>query len=250
MIQRDRVIGRFLIEFYTYISVLADFSMTAFSDEWRYQDTDPIFPTWLSEMLCAGPHSLLVLIPAVSAFANGLLLERGKSKESGGIYQQYSPSTIDYYLSLQCDILRWWVPPETIDIAVGQIYQQALLLSLEISFRQHSTENMNLTAFVRSSIERMKQLLRLIPLDSPLNTTLCWPLVVMGFCAKSTEDQLHVQQRLEDMYERLLFRNILEARDFLQISWANTCSEENRGLRGPVHIQNEIVKQKRRTMFV
>jgi hypothetical protein len=252
--QLDTSIYGFLVEAYAYIAVIADFSMTIYSEEWRCEDSTILYSTRLPGIHCGCAASLFALIPSITTLASNLALERENRFLDVFHTEAYTPLTTSFYNSLHQEISNWKVPCHITDpalIGFGRIYQQAMLLCLQITFYQHSVQSDELSTLVQSYIDHIITLFKDIPANSTVNTTICWPLAVLGSCVTTVKDREFVTHRLDDMYGRFHFGNLLETRKFLQTLW-DQIDEGSRSnmFMSPTDIQNAILTQNRTIVFV
>jgi hypothetical protein len=56
-----------------------------------------------------------------------------------------------------------------------------------------------------------------LPVNLPISTALCWPLAILGTCARQVGQRIMFRQRLEDMYNFLKLGNIQETKRLLNI---------------------------------
>ncbi|RFU27346.1 hypothetical protein B7463_g9004, partial [Scytalidium lignicola] len=251
--QLDQETRAFLIERYAYTIVLANISMGEESDSWVLHDVAQLFPLMKSSYtgtLGSGTigcvHELCRLIPTVSSLA----MKRQK-EESLGIE---SWETISTFLSLYTTIKKWEsVCTDEFYTLCGKIYQHTLLVYLASSFERYEQQANNdvfygseYSPLVGLAFSNFIPLLDSVPVDSPMSSTLCWPLVVFGSCAKLAEHRELVRARLLAMSSVIGMGNARETCSLLDILWSSgDYSQAN-----PLSIEPIMKKEKMTVMFL
>lgn len=250
----DRATYSFLVEAYAYTAILVEFSMIGSPGAWRIEDAGTLLSIGTSGMHIGCASSLFVLIPVITALANRLVQERYTWNLDGTIPHDYSVGTRAIYELLLKQITNWdasLYTTDTVLVLLGRIYQKALLLCLQVTFHQHRVMDSELAALVHDTVEDIITLFSLVPLDSSVNSTTCWLLVVTGSCAKTAKHQQFIKERLENMYERMSFHSLIDTRDFLDQLWFHCASlPSTNKFMSPIDIQNEMLRQKRLIVFV
>ncbi|KIW73682.1 hypothetical protein PV04_01780 [Phialophora macrospora] len=167
-----------------------------------------------SGLWCGAALELFLTIPQVS-----LLTGRLHREALAGIV---SLDTKLATSSLQSTISTWTT--ESTDesfVACGKLYQQALLVCLGSPIAASNAHPENDSVVVQEACWHLDHLLESLPIESPISTTLCWPLVVIGLRTKDSYYQNIIRQRLTAMMGHLVLRNIQEVLRLLECVWAN-----------------------------
>ncbi|OBT52171.1 hypothetical protein VE04_06914, partial [Pseudogymnoascus sp. 24MN13] len=209
----------FVIEFYLYIAILSN---TQLGPEWNeliiedcsllYGDGTTDCKSW--GMFFGYANDLFGILPAVSAFAHQ------SSREEEDSTNKSFEFIVNYY-SLLAQVNSWH-PPEAGDlafVACGRIYQQALLLLLHTSFYRDELGSMTLNNLLEQGVREFLALLESLPVESPIATTLCWPLSIAGSCARSELHRNSIRKHLKMMYKRFNMENITAVLRVLEALW-------------------------------
>jgi hypothetical protein len=251
--QLGRETRAFLIERYAYTIVLANISMGEESDSWVLDDVAQLFPLMKSSYagtLGSGTvgcvHELCQLIPTVSSLA-----KKRQKEESLGIE---SWQTISAYLSLYTTIMKWESTcTDELYTLCGKIYQHTLLVYLASSFERYEQRSNNdvycsseYSPLVALAFSNFIPLLDSVLVDSPMSSTLCWPLVVFGSCAKLAEHRELIRARLLAMSSVIGMGNAGETCNLLDVLWSSgDYSQAN-----PLSIEPIMKKEKKTVMFL
>ncbi|OBT81378.1 hypothetical protein VE02_10233 [Pseudogymnoascus sp. 03VT05] len=215
----------FLIEYYSYVSVLSNITLGADSDSWIHEDASLFFPLIAarggssSGMMCGNIHELFQLIPQVSSVARKRIEEQN---HHGTLSWEVQSS----YLSLRQMILAWRSNSDDEEIIVcGKIYQLGLLLYLAVYFEKGHNAAGEAKSNLDQAFESFAELLDALPVDSPSSTTLCWPLVIFGSCARHPPYRNLIRTRMKGMSDHLALTNIREALSLLEVIWES--NDEN-----------------------
>lgn len=238
----DNEIRAFVIEHFIYVAVLSNISLGAESDNWILEDVRLLIPMVLRSpgkatgMFCGAAHELFQLIPQVTIFSRKVVEEQDATGFA-------SWASINAYVTLRSSITAWCsdTDNENFDIS-GKIYQQALLLYLELSMtRSGGAGSLESTAAtsVKEAMETATELIECLPLDCDIATTLCWPIAVIGSCATQAKHQCVISQRLKLMHCMLGFNNLESTRQLLDVLW----SDKELGVVGPWSIEPQMRKQ-------
>lgn len=211
----------FIAEFYAYLAVLADISF-----EKDVQDGSCIeFPLLFANdilshraagMLLGCAQGLFELIPQISRLSRRRLIE----EEDFG---RCSVETLNTYFHLRDHISQWNAPAdgtESSHVICGLLYQQALLVYLESSIRKFELISPESTSFIENALDRFVNLLNSLPVESPISTTLSWPIVVLGSCARSTRHREIIASRLEKLSKSLGMGCIRQSQRLLEKIWS------------------------------
>lgn len=126
-----------------------------------------------------------------------------------------------------------WKPSDHVDHDValtGKVYQQALLLYLITILGKPSYDEGSLhNTKIQEITSQTMLLLDHLPATKQINTSLCWPLTVLGSCALYPQQQEIIRARLETMFATIGLGNMLKTKEFLEYIWSQ-------GLKGPWEI--------------
>jgi hypothetical protein len=189
-------------------------------------------------------HELFQLIPVVSKLA--------RKRETEEFLQLGAWDTRSSYLSLRAKLLSWKSNvSDEVHTMCCRIYQQALIVYLTSSFERFDKNledgvdsRSTYSPLVKTSFDNFIQLLLSVPVESPISTTLCWPLVVFGSCAKLPEHCDVIRRRLTAMSTVLALVHTLEASQLLEILWAKGDSS----LAHPLSLE-KIMKEENMTIL-
>lgn len=232
-------------ELYTYLAATSNMSLGEESDLSLEEDASFLLPIFNSAtpnnsgMWCGGAGELFSMIPKVS-----ILARRQQHEALTGTVSWESTSA---QLTLKRKISAWKTESTNQSfIASGMLYQQALLVYLCSSSATQSKRPSDDSAVVKDACLNLEPLLDSMPIDSPISTTGCWPLVVIGSCTKNSYYQDLIRKRLKAMWERLALRNIHDALSFLEHVWAT----KNRALDHPLEIGPMMLQQNLSVLFM
>lgn len=129
---------------------------------------------------------------------------------------------------LQAHILRWTPSPlvcREVQLA-GSIFQQAMLLYLYTSLNVLSHDDDGLFASsIRAGVaEGLSYLAQLSP-EAQINTSLCWPIAIIGSCITDMEEQNMLRQRLKVMFNIIGLGNIRQTLILLDRMWKLSTSD-------------------------
>lgn len=209
----------FIAEVYSYTAVVSNISMDIYWDEWLNSDNPTLFqPEILSHrgsgMLYGCAQQLFQLIPQIAMLAK----ERRMDEDELGTY---SDESLSMYRLLRGKIKQWQASVRVADATVnvcGRIYQKALLTHLETSFYKYD-QSSHLPEYVNDALDSFVSLLDEFPPESPISTTICWPLVVFGCCATQDRHQRVIKAMLESTYDNLGMASIRQCRDLVGTIW-------------------------------
>ncbi|CAI0646569.1 unnamed protein product [Colletotrichum noveboracense] len=209
----------FLKERYAYIMTLAHISMGQESDLWVQEDIAHLFPTSRAEpeshFTSGCVHELFGLVPTVSVVAR-----RTRDELRRGI--GLGEAVIECW-RLRSIILSW--QPRSNDEVYrlcGQLYQQTLLVYLESALDSDTGcmasrgSDLSLT---EKTLDDFIRFLKMVPTDSPISTSMCWPLAIFGSCAKSTEQKNFISRRLEELSLMYATQSVRDTQRLLEMIW-------------------------------
>jgi hypothetical protein len=222
------------------------------SDPWILDNVGQLFSLMSSNATTSGSrtlgcvHELCQLIPQVSSLA-----KKRQMEEDLGIQ---SWQTISSYLSLYATIEEWKSEyNDEIYALCGKIYQHTLLVYLASSFERYEQRSSSrvyssdeYSPLVKLAFSNFMPLLESVPVDSPISSSLCWPLVVFGSCAKRPEHRELIRARLIAMSSIVGMGNAHETCSLLDALWSSgDYTQAN-----PLCIEPIMKKEKMIVMFL
>ena len=167
--------------------------------------------------LCGCWLEVLVLIPQVFQLGQSMLLDQGE------IVVTTSPDNIITFGLLQSQILAF-VPPlaaSTNSQLAGLVFKQAALLYLWSIFgTPHQKEQYTMhVELMQSAVLEAISMLSQLPASDRLNTSLCWPLTVIGCCTTDPDSQQVLRSRLQAMIDTIGLGNMRETLVLLEHVW-------------------------------
>ena len=161
------------------------------------------------------------------------VFELGKTALSGHDSPTAGPFTADYVLEfsdLHHQIISFIPsgPVSSETLAAGYVYQNALLLYLYTTLSPtglcFSGEcRRKIDAVVEAAISQLSQ----IHSRDRVNTSLCWPLVIIGSCTDRTDVQFSIRERLQVMSHAIRLGNIKGALTLLEQVWVIPLSQRS-----------------------
>ncbi|KAK9238149.1 C6 zinc finger domain protein [Lipomyces kononenkoae] len=218
----------FVMELYAYILTVSSSSLAVDENYSLVRDSELVFAAIeamnkpVTGMLFGCAYELFGLIPSAARVP-------GK----GNLSDKLNATETDLLqgTSKRCELrsrVQSWVPGPVSGrdpVIAGKLYQFALLLLLEdyqVSFSSYNTE-----AESNNFVSNFIYLLRSLPVDSDVATTLCWPIAVAGSYAHEPEHRRFIRQYLLSMEARYQFGNIIQVLGLLDSLWDrshDTCS--------------------------
>ncbi|KFY50782.1 hypothetical protein V496_09169 [Pseudogymnoascus sp. VKM F-4515 (FW-2607)] len=223
----------FLVEYYTHMSSLSMISMGAHHTAQPLPDpdmerlaTDLIEKHYIGQ-LCGCWLELLVLIPKIF-----ILGKKKMVSESNGQSYRHSPDDITNFSFLQSQRLAFFPHPSANpDTALaGLVFKQAVLLylwTILASPHHKNDDNAMLYNLIQGAVVEALCLLGQIRDSSRINTSLCWPLVVIGCCLSDLNAQQVLRCRLQTMLETIALGNMRETLSVLEHVWAQPLEDRN-----------------------
>lgn len=239
----------FLVEIYSFLVVVSEISISENSDGWILEDASFLFPLISvkgrgSGFICGSAQNLFQLIPQASAVARKCIAEQTN-------FGSTSWETVSAFLSIRSTVQRWGSQAtNSADIICGKLYQQAILIYLETSFR--TFDQTGAVAFfeystaVQQAFQISISLLESFPIDSAVSTALCWPLVVIGACAMTSQHQSIIYQRLIDTSDYVGISHARRAAQLLEMVW----KKDHTSQRSPLILSKVMEEQSRPIYFV
>lgn len=214
----------FAAEFYTYQAVLADITIDTASTQEIFIGSDmnilfsyDILKHRGSGMLYGCAQPLFELIPQISE------LSRRRMKDERD-YGRCSVENLNTYFLLRDKVEQYAVPTENTEVSFvicGLLYQQAILVYLETSIRKFELISPGHSEFIENALNKFVNLLNSLPTASPICTTLCWPIMVLGSWATTNHHRTTIRRRLEAMSDSLGMACFRQSQNLLDTIW--TC---------------------------
>lgn len=212
----------FISELYAYTATLANVTLGIKSDDWISDDMALFLmtkngPTESSGKISGRIYELFQLIPAVSKLA--------RKRETEEYLQLGTWDTRSSYLSLgrRSYLGNQMSRTKFVQCAVGSTNKHSSSTSsferFDKSLKDGVDSGSMYSPLVKTSFNSYIELLLSVPVESPISTTLCWPLVVFGSCAKLPEHCDAIRRRLTAMSTVLALVHALEASRLLEILW-------------------------------
>lgn len=224
-----------MIEYYVYTAALALICVDArmspqllLCDDFESLAKDLVASSYVGSM-CGCWLELILLIPRIFDFGQ-LVMVQDTTDDSA------IPTADDFatFANLHANILHWSAPLTVAsDVAVaGQIYQQAVLLYLYTALhplRRPSSEEDGrndgpgiYAASIRDTVTKVLALLEGLSPTARLNTSLCWPIAVVGSCVTDEKQQRFLLDRLDRMFDVIGLGNIRLTAVLLRRFWDST----------------------------
>lgn len=208
----------FLVEYYVYTATLSMVSIDArispqffLGQELEAMAQDLVVAGYVGN-LCGCWLDLILQIPNI--FHLGRRIMTGAEMTTADDFVLFS--------RLQAHILQW-TPSLMVSREVqlaGSIFQQAMLLYLYTSLNVLSRDSDGLfAAAMQAAVTKgLSCLTELSPLGQ-INTSLCWPIAVIGSCLTDPEQQTSLRQRLKVMFNVIGLGNIRQTLVLLDHMW-------------------------------
>ncbi|KAJ5678972.1 hypothetical protein N7462_007216 [Penicillium macrosclerotiorum] len=178
----------FATELYVYNAALASFStncpptLSMLSSAFL---NSPKYPNPEIGVLCGCAYELFALVPKVSA----LLWEMNPHRSS---QLPYNPELIVSYYNTRAQVENWKPRSDKSELVLcAELYQQSLLLLLDVHFPSEFTTNI-----IDQAFQKFESLLSHLPPESPIATTTTWPLFAFGMHARVIHQKEIVRQYL------------------------------------------------------
>jgi hypothetical protein len=187
-------LSSFLLELYTYLVAVVNITANTNSD-YHSVIFDPYVETlesfrdskmYGSMLGCA--QTLFEMIPAICKLGYRVIQDQRNDTYSG----EHFAENITAYKLLEARILGWQPRennPEkdefTSDrVIAAKIYQQSLLIFLHSNYYGSQVSDPTFLNLIDKSLEAITPLVMLLPLDSPILTTIMWPIMIIGSCIR------------------------------------------------------------------
>ncbi|KAH6974298.1 fungal-specific transcription factor domain-containing protein [Ilyonectria sp. MPI-CAGE-AT-0026] len=229
----------FLVERYAYTMTLAHITMGSESDEWVVDDSALLFPAIPTSPSSGCVHELFQLIPKVSIVARQWIAE----SQSGVV----SDDTIIEHERLQF-VVSSWLPgsDDEIHCLCGRLYQQALMVYLAASSASEMETYSGYSVQVQDAFGNFIPLLESIPPDSPISTTLCWPLAIFGSCARTMEHRRAISGRLDVLSNVYSAQSVRDTKKLLEKLWL----ENDPKLANPLSLERMMKEEGTTVLFL
>jgi len=220
----------FIVEYYAYTATLSMLSidtrvssLSLLSPELEQLAHQLVDDRYIGS-LCGCWLELLLLIPRVFSLGRRWRMQaeemrsRGTSVDSVEDFSQ----NVAIFASLQAEILTWSSPttaqPDC--VIAGFIFQQALRLYLYTSLEGTGLgDGRSFSPLVQSTVDRSMALFDQLTPTASINTSLCWPIAVIGSCILDTESRQKLRERLEIMLGTIGLGNMRETLKVLDHVW-------------------------------
>lgn len=144
------------------------------------------------------------------------------------------PSSDDFmtFSALQANILSFNpVPNANVDVKLaGLIYQKAVLLYLYTTLdalpREASGPGLY-ESLIEATVREAMDLLAMLSPAARINTSLCWPIAVIGSVLTDTAEQVTLHDRLQTMFAHIGLGNIEATTRLLDQIWLQPKEERN-----------------------
>ncbi|GAO19934.1 hypothetical protein UVI_02043600 [Ustilaginoidea virens] len=167
--------------------------------------------------LCGCWLEILTIIPQVFQLGQSML----RTGDEPGL--PTSPDDIITFGLLQSQILAFMPPivASTNSQLAGLVFKQATLLYLWSIFGtpQHNAPNTMHSDLMNSAIMEAVSFLSQLPASERVNTSLCWPLAVIGCCTTDAHVQHVLRQRLQAMIDIIGLGNMRQTLALLEHVW-------------------------------
>ncbi|KAK5998736.1 hypothetical protein PT974_01118 [Cladobotryum mycophilum] len=173
--------------------------------------------------LCGSWLQLLLLIPQIFALGQNMLTT------TSGHLAIHSADDIIAFGLLQSQILEF-VPAPNVNAdayLAGLVFKQAALLYLWsiLGTPQQKTANDSHKRLMESAVFEAISLLDQFPASARVNTSLCWPLAIVGCCTSDPAVQNKLRIRLKTMLETIGLGNMRETLALLEHIWKQPAEE-------------------------
>ncbi|KAL7623799.1 hypothetical protein AAE478_005352 [Parahypoxylon ruwenzoriense] len=221
--QVSNAFRNFIIEYYVYTATLSIISMKPEAMEQFMLPTEAkdeaqrLSESGYTGNLCGCWLKLLLLIPDIVQF--NATLQAGRNTDFGISHDAFAK-----FAKLQADILSWspYQGASKDQVVSGRIYQQALLLYLYTCLARSTQHGQRIYAgIITAAAQKGMSLLQQLSPGGRPDTTLCWPIAVIGSCITYEVQQEIIRNRLVVMADALSFGNIERILSVLGLLWSS-----------------------------
>lgn len=219
----------FLVEYYMHISAS---SMISIDPHYNYQ---PLLSPDIEQLarglverkyvgqLCGCWLELLVIIPQVFHLGQSMMAT------VDGQPVPPSPDNIVTFGLLQAQAMAFFPDASVTPYArlAGLVFKQAVLLYLWtiLGTPHQQSENTSHKAIMDAAVSDAVTLMSQLPATVRVNTSLCWPLAVIGCCTADPEIQQILRMRLQTMVDTIGLGNMRETLVLLEHVWRQPLDE-------------------------
>ncbi|KAF4594396.1 C6 transcription factor [Ophiocordyceps camponoti-floridani] len=166
-------------------------------------------------------------VPTSSSSSSSQKQSQSQSQSEQQQQQQQQQPTADDIITfgfLQSQILAFY-PPPTASLhsqLAGLVFKQGALLylwSILGTTSSASSPNSALADLIDGAVAEAASLLSQFPASARVNTSLCWPLAVVGCCTADKAVRAMLRQRLQTMIETFGLGNMRETLALLEHVW-------------------------------
>lgn len=213
----------FWIEYYTYTATLSMIAIDARVSTQRFLDPQveelakQLAKTNYCGNLCGSWLELLLLIPEI--------FELARSLRNGPVSTATNISmTFVRFARTQRKALLW-APrscSDALESLMGRLFQQAILIYLYTAVNvDDDFESVDHQILVDAAVDESVSIVENIPPGHSSNTSLCWPLAVVGSCVQDDYRKNILRARLRTMQSAIGLGNISQTLDVLEGIWAS-----------------------------
>lgn len=218
-----KALSNFLVEYYTYTATMSMISVDArYSEQLLLasdmeQNAQELVRSKYVGHLCGCWLELLLLIPRIFELGRRIRVATDASTSVA-----LSADHVIAYSELHHNIVSFIpsaaVPAETSE--AGHVYQKAVLLYLLTTMNSNgsSLDGRHGNAVSTAVADAMFHLSQINP-TARVNTSLCWPLAVIGSCTEDASTQSMIRGRLHTMLRTITLGNIKVTLDLLEHIW-------------------------------
>ncbi|KAE8142993.1 fungal-specific transcription factor domain-containing protein [Aspergillus pseudotamarii] len=210
----------FLLEYYVYtattslISIDAQFTPQFLLCAELLQEGQALATSGYLGSLCGCWLGLLLFVPRIFDLRR-TWLGRGRNNVVA--------DQVTTYATIHSEITQW-EPHQSARYEValaGHIYQQATLLYLYtiLDTAGHDAQGIHATT-IQGAVTKAMLYLDQLPPTRQINTSLCWPIAVVGSCVTCRQQQDKIRIRLNTMSDTIGLGNIVRTRDILEHMWS------------------------------
>jgi hypothetical protein len=250
----------FIKEYYAYTSHITNLTGESCDpDDALSPISEPLITPKSSGFLLGCSHDLFVLAPQICDLARRRRNSDPASPSTSPSEPASSNCEDDEDLAaFQMQVLSWQ-PPAGADVdfaTCGMIYQQALLIYLEVLRLSPLSPLSPLAAspvlppVIQECLDRASFLIATLSDNATCASTLCWPLAVLGCVAREAGHRGTIRRRLQAMWAFLRLGNIRRTLEFLEELWGADGAKSSRGFHGPVGLNKLLQDFDFRVSFV